>query len=107
MTESPWQPPPYDPMKPWYPMKPYHPLLASEDDEISALFNDENIYFTANLTPANPFRLRDPYVPDLCFKQVACKGCGETKLEVAQADRGLYTAVRCPRCDREECIHEG
>jgi ribosomal protein S27E len=92
---------------PYDPIRPYYPLLASEDDEISALFNDEHIYFTANLTPANPFRLRDPYVPDLRFQQVACNKCGETRLEVAQADRGHLTAVRCPRCDREECIHEG
>jgi hypothetical protein len=94
------QPLPYDPMRPYY------PLFASEDDEPFILDEDEHIYFTANLTPANPFRLRDTY-QNPRFKQVACSKCGETRLEVAQADRGLLTAVRCPRCDREECIHEG
>jgi len=42
---------------------------------------------------------------DLPLEQIRCKICGGTCFEVAQAY--VYTAIRCPKCGNEECIHEG
>lgn len=36
---------------------------------------------------------------------IACKACGGRQFEVGRGE--YYTAIRCPKCEWEVCIHEG
>lgn len=36
---------------------------------------------------------------------VSCLGCGGDKFVVGRGD--YYTAIKCPACEWEQCIHEG
>ena len=38
-------------------------------------------------------------------RQIACMKCGNTDFHVAQGD--YFTAIRCPVCRWELCLHEG
>ena len=38
-------------------------------------------------------------------EKVKCSKCGSEKFEVAVAE--FYTAIRCPKCKIEICIHKG
>ena len=38
-------------------------------------------------------------------KSLVCKICGSTSFEVGQGNH--FTAVRCPNCKYEMCIHTG
>ena len=40
-----------------------------------------------------------------CTETIVCKKCGGDKFIVGQDD--YFTAIKCPNCEWEECIHEG
>jgi len=51
-----------------------------------------------------PFRVGQVYERQPAVRQ-RCAGCGGERFELAQGD--YFTAVRCPACGWEACIHEG
>lgn len=39
------------------------------------------------------------------MSDIRCKKCGALEFNVGSGD--YFTAIRCPKCGWEECIHEG
>jgi len=39
--------------------------------------------------------------------QLKCKKCGSDKFHVARDEGQYFTAIKCPNCEYEICIHEG
>jgi hypothetical protein len=49
------------------------------------------------------FNLNQGY--DGSTKQIVCSFCGHDKFYVGQGS--YYTVVKCIKCQREECVHDG
>lgn len=56
------------------------------------------------LVPDEAFKTAECYSRAPCKKYV-CTVCGTDKFEVGYVD--YHTALRCPTCQYEICIHEG
>lgn len=56
------------------------------------------------LFSANDFTIGQIY-DDGPALTVGCRHCGETKLFVGKGSH--YTAIKCPKCGWEECVHDG
>ena len=52
----------------------------------------------------NDFSIGQSYTKTVCAT-VTCSACGSDKLIVGVDD--CYTAIKCPKCEWEMCIHEG
>lgn len=66
----------------------------AEDDEIEL----------HEFADSTPFHVGQEYV-DQPVPMFKCKSCGGTEFNVGSAD--YFTAIRCPKCGWESCIHEG
>jgi len=42
---------------------------------------------------------------DIPARKLRCKKCGSTKFIVGTGN--YYTAIKCPKCKWERCIHDG
>lgn len=51
----------------------------------------------------NSFTVKPPWGDQ--SEQIVCKKCGSKEFHVAQSY--CFTAIRCPNCKWEACIHEG
>ena len=54
---------------------------------------------------ATTFNIDDGYKPSQIPKKLICKSCGGDDFKVGQAY--CFTAIKCAKCDWEECVHDG
>lgn len=74
--------------------------IIKDDLECFEDFEDEPYEIKSN----NDFNIGQSYTEDKC-KTYVCKVCGNDRFIVGH-DK-YYTAIKCPKCGWERCIHEG
>jgi DNA-directed RNA polymerase subunit RPC12/RpoP len=67
-------------------------------------YEEPNFEDVIEKTDVDEFEIGQGYdaVPD---KKIRCKKCGSTEFIVGVGD--YHTAIKCPKCKWELCIHEG
>lgn len=63
--------------------------------------NPEELYEKAE---SSPFHVGQSYV-DEPVPMLICRKCGGKEFNVGSSD--CFTAIRCPACEWEICIHDG
>lgn len=96
----------------------WNPIFASEDEskgyfvprtkgsvstDIRQL-DDYDPYDYLNEAKTSLFKYGQSY-SDGVAATLQCKTCGSTEFNVGRDS--YYTAIRCPKCGWEECIHSG